>query len=36
MQPFKTNINIKALDQYVNFTEQRDDLARRKQVGGRP
>ena len=30
------HINRKALDQYVNFTEQRDTLYRRKEVGARP
>jgi hypothetical protein len=30
------HINRKALDQYMNFSEQRDQLYRRKEVGGHP
>lgn len=32
LAPLMHNVNKNALDQYVNFTEQRDDLVRRKQV----
>lgn len=33
LKPLVAHVNQKALDQFVNFTEQRDDLVRRKQVG---
>lgn len=33
LKPLVAHVNQKALDQFVNFTEQRDDLMRRKQVG---
>ena len=35
LKPLQGSINTKALDQYLNFTEQRDDLVRRKQVRAR-
>ena len=33
LKPLMSSVNKQALDQYTNFTEQRDDVVRRKQVG---